>query len=109
MEEWTNHGKEPLGCVFLLLVLLLPLASADLVSRFSSPMQAHLQTATSVLPVGAVSPDGKDVLIGGMNGYARLLSAEEADNREMDVELVTERTPPCDIIAPSWKHSALDG
>ena len=49
--------------------------------------------------VGAVSPDGKDVLIGGMNGYARLLSAEEADNREMDIELVTGKNATVHDIA----------
>ena len=95
----------------LLLVLLLPLASADLVSRVQLTDAGALADSDLGVTVGAVSPDGKDVLIGGMNGYARLLSAEEADNREMDIELVTdkERHRARHRMAPSWKHSALDG
>ena len=83
----------------LLLVLLLPLASADLVSRVQLTDAGALADSDLGVTVGAVSPDGKDVLIGGMNGYARLLSAEEADNREMDVELVTRKNATVHDIA----------
>ena len=77
----------------------LPLASADLVSRVQLTDAGALADSDLGVTVGAVSPDGKDVLIGGMNGYARLLSAEEADNREMDIELVTGKNATVHDIA----------
>jgi len=49
--------------------------------------------------VGAVSPDGTDVLLGGMEGFARLISADEAGDRSKDVELVTGRNSTVHDIA----------
>ena len=51
------------------------------------------------IKVGAVSPSGEDILIAGMNGYAHLLSAKEADNRDMDIELVTGKNATIHDIA----------
>ena len=43
--------------------------------------------------------DGEDILVAGMNGYARLLSAEDAGNRALDIELVTGRSSTIQDIA----------
>ena len=75
--------------VGLLLVLIAPLASADLVSRIELEDAGALGESDLGIKVGAVSPDGQDILVGGMNGFARLLSADDAGNRALDVELVT--------------------
>ena len=85
--------------VGLLLVLLAPLASADLLTRIELEDAGALGESDLGIKVGAVSPDGMDVLVGGMNGFARLLSADEADNRAQDVELVTGRNSTIQDIA----------
>ena len=74
--------------------MLLPLASADLVSRVELTDAGSLAEDDLGIKVGAVSPSGEDILIAGMNGYAHLLSAKEADNRDMDIELVTGKMQP---------------
>lgn len=73
-------------------LMLLPSVSADLVTRIELRDGGVLAERDLGIRTGAVSPDGMDVLIAGMDGYARLLSADEADNREMDVELLTGRS-----------------
>ena len=78
----------------MVLVMMLPLASADLTSRVELEHQGTLSDTDLGITVGAISPSGEDVLIGGLNGYARLLSASQADDRSMDVELVWDATPP---------------
>ena len=83
----------------LLLVLLAPVASADLLTRVDLEDVGALGESDLGITVGAVSPDGQDVLLGGINGFARLLSADEADDRAMDVELVTGRNSTVQDIA----------
>ena len=83
----------------LLLVLLAPIASADLLTRVDLEDVGALGESDLGITVGAVSPDGQDVLLGGINGFARLLSADEADDRAMDVELVTGRNSTVQDIA----------
>lgn len=79
--------------------MLLPLASADLVSRVELTDAGSLAEDDLGIKVGAVSPSGEDILIAGMNGYAHLLSAKEADNRDMDIELVTGKNSTIHDIA----------
>ena len=83
----------------MVLVMMLPLASADLTSRVELEHQGTLSDTDLGITVGAISPSGEDVLIGGLNGYARLLSASQADDRSMDVELVTGRNSTINDIA----------
>lgn len=85
-----------IGLVF---IMLLPLASADLVSRVELTDAGSLAENDLGIKVGAVSPSGEDILIAGMNGYAHLLSAKEADNRDMDIELVTGKNATIHDIA----------
>ena len=85
--------------VGLVVLLTIPLASADILSRIELKDAGSLGDSDLGITVGAVSPDGQDVLVGGMNGYARLLSADEAGNRALDVELVTGRNSTIHNIA----------
>ena len=48
---------------------------------------------------GAVSPDGLHVLIAGEEGYARLLSAENAGDRGDDIELNSGRSQAFQDVA----------
>ena len=79
--------------------MLVPLASAEMVSRIQLNDVGVLGETDLGITVGEVSPDGMDVLLGGMNGYARLLSADDAGNRALDVELVTSRNSTVHDIA----------
>lgn len=92
-------GRKAWWSLGLVAVLLLPLASADLLTRIDLEDAGALGESDMGITVGAVSPDGMDVLVGGLNGYARLLSAEDAGNRAMDVELVTGRNSTVQDIA----------
>lgn len=83
----------------LVLIMLAPLASGDVISRVQLDDAGALGETDMGIVVGAVSPDGQDILIGGLNGYARLLSADDAGNRALDVELVTNRNSTIQDIA----------
>lgn len=78
--------------VVLVALFATPTAMAsEFVTRIDMTHAGALGDVDLGIKTGAVSPDGQDVLVAGMNGFARLLSADEADNREMDLELVTGR------------------
>ena len=83
----------------LVALLLTSLASAELVSRVQLEDAGSLGDSDIGLKTGAVSPNGEDILVAGMNGYARLLSAEDAGNRALDIELVTGRSSTIQDIA----------
>ena len=83
----------------LVLLMLTPLASGEMVSRIELTDAGALGENDLGVTVGEVSPDGSDVLVAGMNGYARLLSADDAGNRALDVELVTGRNSTVHDIA----------
>ena len=68
-RSWVGIG--------LVFIMLLPLASADLVSRVELTDAGSLAEDDLGIKVGAVSPSGEDILIAGMNGYAHLLSAKK--------------------------------
>jgi len=86
-----------LGLAFL---VLQPTVNAEeLVTRVALDDVGALGESDLGIRVGAVSPDGTDVLVAGMDGFARLLSADEADDRGQDVELLTGRNSTVHDIA----------
>ena len=89
----------PWLAVVLVGVLMMPVATAELTSRIELVDRGTLYDTDLGITVGSVSPDGQDVLLGGLNGYARLLSADQADDRAMDVELVTGRNSTVNDVA----------
>jgi hypothetical protein len=86
-----------LGLAFL--VLQPAVMAEELVTRISLEDAGALGDADMGIRVAAVSPDGSDVLVGGMEGFARLISADEAGDRSKDVELVTGRNSTVHDIA----------
>ena len=86
--------------VVLVALFATPTAMAsEFVTRIDMTDAGALGDVDLGIKTGAVSPDGQDVLVAGMNGFARLLSADEADNREMDLELVTGRNSTIHDVA----------
>lgn len=88
------------GLLGLLVLSSFAAAEGELVTRIALEDQGALGEMDLGLKVGAVSPDGTDVLVAGMNGYARLISAEEAGDRDQDVELLTGRNST--ILDIAW-------
>jgi len=73
-------------------LMLVPMAGAEeFVTRVALSDEGALGENDLGIRAGAVSPAGTDVLVVGMEGFARLISADDAGNRDMDVELVTGR------------------
>ena len=76
--------------VFMMLILLLPLVNAD-----SKQVDLSLESSVADYDVGIstgeLSPDGKTVLLVGNEGYVHLISAKNAGDRSLDVELNSAR------------------
>jgi hypothetical protein len=81
-------------------LMFTPFVNAEeFVTRVALTDQGALGEADLGIRAGAVSPDGNDVLVVGMEGFARLISADEAGDREMDVELITGRNVTINDVA----------
>lgn len=79
--------------VFVLFLFTVPmLASAESVTKIELSNAGVLNETDLGLKVGEISPDGTSVLVAGSDGYARVLSATEADDRSKDIELLTGKT-----------------
>jgi hypothetical protein len=85
--------------LFVLLLFLIPTVSAEAVTRIELSDAGVLGEADLGIKVGEVSPDGSSVLIAGINGYARVLSATAADDRSKDIELLTARDSTVQDVA----------
>ena len=76
--------------VFMILILLIPVVIAE-----SKQVDLSLESSVADYDVGistgALSPDGKSVLLVGNEGYVRLVSAKNAGDRSLDVELNSAR------------------
>ena len=76
----------------MLLFLLVPSVPAESQSLIQLKLEDTLEDNDIGVHTGALSPDGLWVLIAGEEGYARLLSAEDAGDRSGDVELNSGRS-----------------
>lgn len=86
--------------VVLIAVMFLPLAQADVTTRIQMRDAGALGETDLGIHGGAVSPDSQTVLLYGQDGYVHLISATNADNRAMDIDLSTGRTS--DINNVHW-------
>lgn len=83
-------------CLFILLI------PSTFASKSVVDLEIEESLSNSDLGVlaGALSPNGESVLLVGLDGYAREISALQADDRSKDVELNTGRT--VSLIDVSW-------
>ena len=88
--------------VFLAIMILLPVAATSEDPERTVDISIERKIATYDLGIngGEVSPDGSRVLIFGEDGYAHLLSAENADDESTDIRLENETTKS--LRAASW-------
>lgn len=92
------RGK--LTFVFCCLAILLIPSSIASKSVVDLEIEESLSDTDLGILAGAVSPNGESVLVVGLDGYARELSAFDADDRSRDVELNTGRTVSLNDV--SW-------
>ncbi|HJL97222.1 MAG TPA: hypothetical protein QF401_03635 [Candidatus Poseidoniaceae archaeon] len=86
--------------LFVFFLFLVPtVVSAEPVTLIELSNAGALSDNDLGLKVGEVSPDGSTVLIAGSEGYARILSATEADDRSKDIELLTGRNATVHDVA----------
>ena len=85
--------------VFSCLVILLIPSTIASKSVVDLEVEESLSSIDIGILAGALSPDGESVLVVGMDGYARELSALKADDRTKDVELNTGRTVSLNDVA----------
>lgn len=76
----------------MVLFMLVPSIPAESQSLIQLKLEDTLEDNDIGVHTGALSPDGLWVLIAGEEGYARLLSAEDAGDRSGDVELNSGRS-----------------
>lgn len=94
----TMRGK--LFFVFSCLFILLIPSSIASKSVVDLEIEESLSDTDLGILAGELSPNGESVLVVGMEGYARELSAIDADDRSKDVELNTGRTVSLNDV--SW-------
>ena len=83
----------------MLLLMLVPSVPAETESVIELKLEDTLEDNDLGIHAGAVSPDGLHVLIAGEEGYARLLSAENAGDRGDDIELNSGRSQAFQDVA----------
>ena len=79
--------------------MLVPSVPAETESVIELKLEDTLEDNDLGIHAGAVSPDGLRVLIAGEEGYARLLSAENAGDRGEDIELNSGRSQAFQDVA----------
>ena len=97
--------------VLLTILMLSPLVSASPEITVDISLERKLTDFDLGINGGAISPDGLSVLIYGEDGYAHLLSAENADNESRDVRLENETQNALNDASwhPSGKSALIVG
>lgn len=99
--------------LFLTVLVLLPLAASASEPERTVEITIERKLTNFDLGIngGEISPDGKQVLIYGEDGYAHLLSAENADDESTDVRLENETTNSLKAVGwhPGGKSALLVG
>ena len=99
--------------LFLVILILLPIVALANDPERTVDINIERQLADFDIGIngGEISPDGTKVLIFGEDGYARLLSAENADDETTDIRLENETTNSLKAVGwhPGGKSALLVG
>ena len=76
--------------VSMILILLLPIVIAES-KQVDLSLESSIAEYDVGISTGALSPDGKSVLLVGNEGYVHLVSAKNAGDRSLDIELNSAR------------------
>jgi WD40 repeat protein len=88
--------------IALVLIMLLPSVMAEADATVDIVIERYLADYDIGIDGGAVSPDGKVVILFGAEGYAHLIKAVQADQKQFDVELETGQQ---DVNDAAWHPS----
>ena len=95
----------------LLAILLLPIASAEIVSTVDLTNHGGIEDIDLGINAAKISPSGTTVILVGAEGYAHIISAEDAERRENDIELNSGRNAGFNDVAwhPQGQTALLVG
>ena len=95
----------------LLAILLLPIASAEIVSTVDLTNHGGIEDIDLGINAAKISPSGSTVILVGAEGYAHIISAEDAERRENDIELNSGRSADFNDVAwhPQGQTALLVG
>ena len=95
----------------LLAILLLPVASAEIVSTVDLTNHGGIEDIDLGINAAKISPSGTSVILVGAEGYAHIISAEDAERRENDIELNSGRNADFNDVAwhPQGQTALLVG
>ena len=95
----------------LLAILLLPIASAEIVSTVDLTNHGGIEDIDLGINAAKISPSGTTVILAGAEGYAHIISAEDAERRENDIELNSGRNADFNDVAwhPQGQTALLVG
>ena len=97
--------------LFLVILILLPISALanDPERTVDINIERRLANFDIGINGGEISPDGTKVLIFGEDGYAHLLSAENADDETTDIRLENETTNSLKAVGwhPGGKSALL--
>ena len=95
----------------LLAILLLPIASAEIVSTVDLTNHGGIEDIDLGINAAKISPSGTTVILVGAEGYAHTISAENAERRENDIELNSGRNANFNDVAwhPQGQTALLVG
>ena len=95
----------------LLAILLLPIASAEIVSTVDLTNHGGIEDIDLGINAAKISPSGTTVILVGAEGYAHIISAEDAERRENDIELNSGRNADFNDVAwhPQGQTALLVG
>jgi len=88
--------------IALVLIMLLPSVMAEPDATVDIVIERYLADYDIGIDGGAISPDGKVVLLFGVEGYAHLIKAVDANQNQFDVELETGQQ---DVNDAAWHPS----
>lgn len=97
--------------IVLCILMLMPLAGAAPDATVDLTLERRLSDIDIGINGGAVSPNGQTVLIFGEDGYAHVISAQNADDESYDIRLENETTNSLNSVSwhPAGKSALLVG
>jgi len=103
--------RKAMLALIMIVLMMAPSVQSQPESLIELKLEDTLSDNDLGINTGAVSPDGLHVLIAGEDGYARLLSANNAGDRSGDVELNSGRSQPFQDVAwhPGGKTALMAG
>ena len=92
IEQFVEHDMRvrSVMCISMLLILLMPTSLAEN-DNVDLKLESSLTDSDAGITGAEASPNGESLLIVGLDGFAHLISAKNAGDRSLDIELNSGR------------------